>query len=185
MGTRLMPAIQIRNTISSLIDCNAIQGDLAKTWKEQERLKEKVDEEIKRADSGDVISMEFLASWYSFGINGLPKDEELSLKWSRRAADLHHPPSMAVVGDSMLESGIPSERTQGMIHVVESACQGSDLGAYYLGWYYKNGEYDLEQDHKKARYWFNKVVDGSSRFDDLSEDCRKYARKFLSESKEK
>ena len=67
MGTKLLPAIQVRNTIKDLVNNGVIDGELAKQWKKSMDAKEKVEKTKKRAEDGDVEAMYDLGIWYRDG----------------------------------------------------------------------------------------------------------------------
>merc|ERR1740136_577363 len=60
IGKQLFPAVQAKNTIEASIENGYITGDLANNWSDQKREK-KMEETEKKAESGDIRSMEKLA----------------------------------------------------------------------------------------------------------------------------
>jgi hypothetical protein len=91
MGTKLIPALQVKNMIKNMIDADAWTGDKCEAW----RLKFKQDAEVeatrKKAEAGDVKAMLQLVDWYGNGKNGLAEDPALRFAWAQRAADLDDP----------------------------------------------------------------------------------------------
>ena len=70
MGTKLLPATQVKNLIASMVRSGALSGDKAGAWK-QKLEAEKVVEELRRqAEAGDSLAMVMLADCYNMAIMG-------------------------------------------------------------------------------------------------------------------
>ena len=96
MGKRLLPAVQLRNTLKRLVESGAISGSKADAWK-----KVMADEAIvaalrAKAEGGDVNAMRALGIMYRNGTHGLKKDATLAFKWISAAG------SEGLVGEVML-----------------------------------------------------------------------------------
>ena len=85
MGRRIIPAIQTKNTISTLIKSGAIEGELAEAWQKKLEDEKAVKEERAKADGGDGEAMWRLGVWYQYGENGLTKDKAQARAWYERS----------------------------------------------------------------------------------------------------
>merc|ERR1740124_1845012 len=70
IGKQLFPAVQTKNTIEASIENGYITGDLANKWTDQKREKKEMEKTKKKAESGDIQSMEKLAYAYLHGKRG-------------------------------------------------------------------------------------------------------------------
>ena len=109
MGKRLLPAVQLRNTLKRLVESGAISGSKADAWK-----KVMADEAIvatprAKAEGGDVNAMRALGIMYHKGTHGLKKDATLAFKWISAAG------SEGLVGEVVLvplnPGGVENGRT--------------------------------------------------------------------------
>jgi len=64
MGRRLLPAVQVRNTIKGMVTSGAISGSKADAWKQRIAEEEEVAEVRRRAEGGDAVAMRRLGSWH-------------------------------------------------------------------------------------------------------------------------
>ena len=190
IGTELIPAPQIRNTIEALVKSGAIDGELATAWKQKLALarKQKLADETKvqetraKAEGGDAEAMYELGMWYQFGGCGLAKDEAQARAWLERSAAARNPKGMACFGRNLLLGiGGPQDNALGFVNVTAAAELGSDFGAYLLGIAFSNGVYSLPKDPVRARYWLKKVVDGECEFKGLSDQGLANAARWLRE----
>ena len=171
MGTRLLPAVQTRNTIRTLIESGAIEGELAEAWQKKLADEAKVKELRAKAEGGHGHAMFRLGNWYSFGIHGLAKDDVQARMWYERSAAARHPNGMAAFGEYLLlgDSG-PQNTSLGWVYITDAAHLGSDLGAYLLGEAFLKGIHNLPKDPVQARFWLMKIVDGECKFKNLTEE---------------
>ena len=171
MGTRLLPAVQTRNTIRTLIESGAIEGELAEAWQKKLADEAKVKELRAKAEGGHGHAMFRLGNWYSFGIHGLAKDDVQARMWYERSAAARHPNGMAAFGEYLLlgDSG-PQNTSLGWVYITDAAHLGSDLGAYLLGEAFFKGIHYLPKDFVQSRFWLMKIVDGECKFNNLAEE---------------
>ena len=91
MGTKLIPALQVKNMIDRMVRTGAWTGEKIEAW----RLKIKEEKEVEAtrnvAEAGDVQAMIQLADWYANGTKGVTEDPALRFAWAKRAADLDDP----------------------------------------------------------------------------------------------
>ena len=95
MGSRLLPAVSIRNAIDALMKTSMIDGDLAEKHEDRKL----VFEVKKMAAKNKIDAMRTLASWHANGSHGLPKDltESIALVDKTDVLELEH---KAITGDS-------------------------------------------------------------------------------------
>ena len=182
MGTKLLPAVPVRNTIGSLIKSGAIEGELAEAWREKLENKMKVKEVGLKAEGGDGTAMWQLGLWYDFGRQGLPIDAVQSRAWYERSAAARDPKGMAAFGDALLCGwGGPQNTALGLVMASQAAELGSDLGAYILGQAFFKGQWGLAKDFVRARFWLKKIVDGECEHKNLRDPARNKLYPWLRE----
>ena len=96
MGRRLLPAVQLRNTLKRLVESGAISGSKADAWKKVMADEAKVAALRAKVEGGDVNAMRALGIMYHDGTHGLKKDATLAFKWISAAG------SEGLVGDVVL-----------------------------------------------------------------------------------
>jgi TPR repeat protein len=180
IGTKLLPAVQARNTIESLIQSGAIEGEIAEAW-QRASAKKLADETLvketrAKAEGGDGEAMHRLGVCYKFGLHGVAKDEAQARAWYERSAAARNPKGLASFGDCLLAgTGGPQESVYGIINMTQAAELGSDWGAYRLGKAFFSGEWGIDDssgiDDVRARFWLKKVVEGECEFKHLCPKC--------------
>ena len=182
IGTKLLPAVQTKNTIEMLIKSGAIEGELATAWTEKLEQENEVKEMRAKAEAGNGYSMFLLGSWYKFGRNGLAKNMAQARAWYERSAAARNPNGMACFGRFLLRGiGGPEDNAFGLVNVTEAAHLGSDIGAYWLGGWFWKGDLGLPKDPARARFWLKKVVDGECTHKTLSDKGKAKAVEWLRE----
>ena len=91
MGSKLIPALQVKNMIDRMVRTGAWTGERTEAWRLKIKNEEEVEATRKKAEAGDVKAMIQLVDWYGDGKNGLAADPALRFTWARRAADLDDP----------------------------------------------------------------------------------------------
>lgn len=151
MGKTLRPAIQHRNTVETLIETGAIEGDMADTWKTRMRDHVQKKELLRKAEAGDVNAMEMVASSFYFGENGFAEDTKAAFEWYEKAHRQGSVIAMAEAGAMLvLGNGAEQDESQGLVYLGIAAGKGSDLAAYALGLYFADGDHGLPRDNTKA-----------------------------------
>ena len=78
--------------------------------------------------------MHELGIWIYKGDRGLPQNKKTSFTWLKRAADLHHPPSLAVAGAALLDGlGCTANVPLGLGLIFRAAEACSEVAACALG----------------------------------------------------
>ena len=182
MGTRLLEAHQVRNTIEALVKSGAIDGEVATAWKQKLADEALVTETRVLAEGGDGDASYRLGVWYEFGMNGLAKDNVQARAWYERSAAARNPKGMARFGEYLLLGvGGPQNYAHGLVMAGQAAALGSDHGAYLVGKAFSKGLYGLPKDPAQARYWLKKIFDGECEHKHLNEEGKAKAARFLRE----
>ena len=162
IGTELIPAPQIRNTIEALVKSGAIDGlEVATAWKQKLADETKVKELLAKTEGGDGDAMYVLGVWYEYGKNGLAIDKAQARAWYERSAAAGDIRGIAAIGECVLHGiGGSTDTSLGLVLVTEAAAtNGSDFAAYTLGKAFFYGNFGLTKDPVRARFWLKKVVD--------------------------
>ena len=168
IGTKLFPAPQARNTIEALVKSGAIEGEIAEAWKEKLKIETMVKGWRAKAEGGDGAAMYLLGLSYEIGSHGLAEDAVQARAWIKRSAAARYPRGIAAFGNCLLRGlGGPQDTVFGVMNVTQAAELGSDVGAYFLGWAFFEGDYGLPKDSVRARYWLKKLVDGECKIQHL------------------
>ena len=161
MGTRLLPAVQVRSTIEHLVKGGAVDAEKAAAWTKKLEDETRVKKLKAKAEGGDAEAMWELSCAYNFGRYGLAEDDKQARAWAERAADLGHVKSMACYGYHLTD-GIGGEQATplGIYYTTSAAERGSDTAAFNLGISFKQGLDGLPRLKSKARYWFSQIAEG-------------------------
>ena len=182
MGTRLLPATQVRNTIGQLVESGAIEGDKAVAWKKKLEKEKELKDLRAKAEEGDADAMYSLGNVYGqhWSDYSLREDDVQARAWYRRAAELKHTPGMGAYGEYLLK-GLGGEPIPalGLIHVTRAAERGSKLAAYELAEAYLHGHYGVPRDTAQAKVWLSKSIKGG--LEDLGDDEVEKAKRQLQE----
>ena len=174
IGTKLIAAPQIRNTIEKLVKSGAIKGELAEAWQKASAKNLAIETRVKelrvKADAGDGEAMYELGIWYQCnsiraGIQhskdpSLTEDTVQARAWFERSAAARNPEGLAVFG-AYLVTGIggPQDNVFGVMNLTQAAELGSQVGAHSLGDAFLKGLWGLPKDPARARYWLNREED--------------------------
>jgi TPR repeat protein len=181
MDMDLVPAVQVRNTIESLIKSGAIEGEAAKAWRKKLADETRVKEWRAKAEGGDGYAMYCLGVCYENGQNGLAKDTAKARAWYERSAAVRCPPGLAASGEALLHGiGGPQDIALGLVNATEAAYLGSNLGAMLLGEAFLKGQ-GVPKDHVRARFWLKKAVDDECSHKHLGPGCLATAANCLKE----
>ena len=171
IGTKLLPAVQARNTIESLIQSGAIEGELVEAWQEasaEKRADETLVKEWRaKAEVGDGYAMLRLGARYA------GEDDVQSRAWFELSAAERDPKGMAMFSSHLLRGiGGPQDNVFGVMNVTQAAELGSEYGAYLLGKAFMTGFWGLPKDPARARFWLRKVADDECAHKQLTDLAR-------------
>ena len=157
MGPRLMPALQVKSTIQSMVECGAIAGEKAESLnlrREAARANARLRE---RAEAGDSEAMRMLAHKLWAG-DGLAKDGPESFLWWERSARLGNVRAIGALGSSYLTGrGVEVDIAVGLAFLVESGARGNAMACVNLGNAHARGKHGLPLCRHQARRWFEKA----------------------------
>ena len=85
MGTKLLPALQVKNMIRTMVTSGALTGDKVDAWKLKLEEEEVVAEMLRWAEAGVGAAMFSLGVWYEYGEKGLAKDKAKAFEWYKKS----------------------------------------------------------------------------------------------------
>ena len=180
MGKRLLPAVQLRNTLKRLVESGAISGSKADAWKQAMAEEAEVVTLRAEAEGGDAESMCALARLYAAGTHGLRKDFAQSFKWYKRAADLKHVHALTNCGVAYLTGeGVERSGTRAIAMLGAAAALGSEHACGLLGEANAEGEYGFDEDPQEATRWYREMQKCGTR--DSVKENRERAAAWLRE----
>ena len=179
IDTELVPVVQARNTIESLIQTGAIEDEIAEAWQKRLAFEKRVKEMRAKAEGGDGEAMQWMGVSYTYG-QGVAKDEAQARAWYERSAAARNPKGLASFSNCLLTgAGGPQDFALGLLNMTEAAYLGSDMGAAVLGESFFNGMCGLPKDPVRARFWLKKVVDGECEVKHICPTCMPNVTRML------
>ena len=158
MGSKLLPAFQVRSMIETMVRSGAIGGEVAESWRKRLEVEQEVARVKERADGGDVEAMLLLAKMYHVGRDGLKKDAKQSFRWVERAAKAGHVTGIRTLGVFYIGGhGVAKDSLMGLVLVTEAATKGDASACYLLGGWYKDGIRGLPQSAEQTRKWYERA----------------------------
>ncbi|CAB9503808.1 Sel1 domain protein repeat-containing protein [Seminavis robusta] len=183
MGKKLLPAIQHRNIIETLLESGAIEEDLTAKWNEKVEQKKKMEALLEKAEAGNGYAMYMVGVNYVVGQDGFKEDEKLAFQWTKRAHEAGSVVGTAALGEHyLLGVGVQACWQKGTMYASIAAGQGSNLAAFHLGIALAYGKYGFSKDKADAIRWLEKAV-GHCPHEHLSSACKNQARKKLDDLK--
>ena len=181
MGRRLLPALQIRNTIKNLVQSGALSGDKADAWKKAIEEEELVKETREKANAGDASAMVRLAYWYLDGDKSLSKDPKMAFEWCKKAADAGDASGLSQVGIFYLYgNGVARNLPRAFLALGEAAGKGSEHAMYMIGWVLQIGHNGVDIDPEETKKWYRKMATATVR--NCPQKCRDLAAQWLREN---
>ena len=178
VGTKLLPALQVKNMIRSMVKSGALAGEKVDACKERLAEEEEVAEERRKAEAGDRGAMYMLGIWYQRGQKGLAKDEAKAFEWFTRSHEAGDAIGTSLLGTCYLYGGgIEPSHTTAVSLYTEAALGGSKGACGRLGTCYAKGINGFPKDLKLARRWYSMVATAS--FPDLDDDGIEQAAAWL------
>ena len=180
MGTKLLPALQVKNMIRTMVTSGALTGDKVDAWKLKLEEEEEVAEMLRKAEAGDGGAMRRLGKWYKYGEKGLAKDLAKAFEWYEKSHEAGHASGTAGLGDCYLHGdGVPECFARGATLLSDAAARGSKYACYQLGRAYADGDWGFPKDEKMARRYYSMVA--SAAIHDLTGDAKEKAATWLRE----
>jgi hypothetical protein len=179
MGKRLLPAVQVRNTLKRLVESGAISGSKADAWKTAMAEEAKGAALRVKAEGGDTVAMSGLGFAYRDGKRGLKKDMTQAFTWFKRAADLKDVDGLAACGIAYLTGeGVERSNIRGLIMIGWAAALGSELACGLLGQANAAGCWGLDKDPQEATRLYREMqkCDGHVSNDETREEAAAWLR---------
>ena len=166
MGTRLLPALQVKNMIRTMVTSGALTGDKVDAWKLKLEEEEEVAETRRKAEAGNGAAMYDLGLWYWLGQKGLAKDDAKAFEWYEKSHEAGNASGTGSLGFCYLHGdGVPKCPMRGATLMSQAAERGSKGACINLGRAYANGRAGFPKDEKMARRYYSMVASASL------EDC--------------
>jgi TPR repeat protein len=172
MGTRLQPALRIKNMIRAMVSSGALTGDKVDAWKLKLQEEEGVAEMLRKAEAGEGWAMRNLGAWYERGEKGLANDEAKAFEWYEKSHEAGDASGTGELGGCYLDGvGVPKCLVRGATLLMDAAGRGSKFACVNLGRAYASGFWGFPKDEKMARRYYSMVASASN------EDCTAAAKK--------
>tara|TARA_B110000046_G_scaffold168279_1_gene186575 strand:+ start:1755 stop:2504 length:750 start_codon:yes stop_codon:yes gene_type:complete len=156
MSTRLVPALQIKNMIRTMVRSGAIIGDNAEEWRQKIKDEDHVEDVLRKAKVGNANAMYDLANMYRTGNGVLKMDETKAFEWFEKSHE-----AGCVSGTAMLGCypKVGDNLPLVIVYLTSAAILGSQLACRQLAVNFQKGLHGFLKDLKQARYWHLKVKD--------------------------
>jgi len=178
MGTRLLPALQVKNMIRTMVASGALTGDKVDAWKLKLEEEEKVAEVRREAEAGDGEAMYDLGLCYEHGMKGLAMDKAKAFEWYEKSHEAGDAVGTGGLGRCyLLGYGVPMCPVLGATLLSDAARRGSKAACIYLGRAYADGICGYPKDEKMARRYYSMMA--SAAIDDCSNDAKEKAATWL------
>ena len=162
MGTRLLPALQVKNMIRMMVASGALTGDKVDAWKLKLKEEEEVAEWLRKAEAGDGVAMYDLGLWYENGEKGLAKDAAKAFEWYEKSHEAGDASGTGSLGACYFYGdGVPKCPMHGVLLLSEAAWRGSKYACYNLGLAYAGGDWGFPKDDKMARRYYSMMASAS------------------------
>ena len=159
MGTRLLPALQVKNMIRAMVASGALTGDKVDAWKLKLEEEEKVAEMLRWAEAGCGGAMYNLGICYENGELGLAKDFAKAFEWFKKSHEAGDASGTCCLGWCYLNgNGVPKCPMRGATLLSEAARGSSKSACSKLGRAYADGLWGFPKDEKMARRYYSMVA---------------------------
>jgi hypothetical protein len=180
MGTKLLPALQVKNMIRVMVTSGALTGDKVDAWKLKLEEEEEVAEMLRKAEAGDGWAMCILGAWYKLGQKGLAKDDAKAFEWFEKSHEAGHAGGTGCLGLCYLHGdGVPKCLVRANTLLSEAAGCGSKYACYKLGRAYAEGRWGFPKDESMARRYYSMMA--SAAIDDCTAAATEKAATWLRE----
>jgi TPR repeat protein len=178
MGTKLLPALQVKNMIRMMVTSGALTGDKVDAWKLKLEEEEKLAEWLRKAEAGDGDAMYKLGHWYKYGLKGLAKDLAKAFEWYQKSHEAGYASGTGSLGLCYLHGyGVPKCQSRANTLLSDAAGRGSKVACYNLGRAYADGLWGFPKDEKMARRYYSMVASAS--IDDITDDAKENTATWL------
>ena len=178
MGTKLLAAVQVRNSIKAMVKTGAISGAKADAWKQRMADEERVEELRRKVEAGDATAMVSLAEHHRKGTAGLLKDDKMYFKLIKQASDKDQLSGMVHCAFGYLYGkGVNENKARGLVLLGRAIEKGSEDACYLLAHAHARGLHGLDKDPVEASRWYRKG--SSQRVQDGADSRRERAASWL------
>jgi TPR repeat protein len=178
MGTRLLPALQVKNMIRTMVTSGALTGDKVDAWKLKLKEEEEVAETLRKAEAGEGWAMYNLGLWYEHGLKGLAKDGAKAFEWYEKSHEAGYAGGTCCLAGCYLTGyGVPKCSARANTLMSQAAERSSKFACCRLGRVYAKGLAGFPKDEKMARRYYSMVASAS--IEDCSDASKKEAATWL------
>jgi len=180
MGTRLQPALRIKNMIRTMVTSGALTGDKVDAWKLKLEEEGEVAVMLRFAEAGHGEAMYNLGVWYKHGQKGLAKDLAKAFEWYKKSHEAGNVGGTGGLGACYLVGmGVPKCPMRANTLLSDAAGRGSKRACCILGIAYADGDCGFPKDETMARRYYSMVASAS--IDDCNDAAKEEAAKWLRE----
>lgn len=181
MDVTLIPSPQMADMIQAMIEFGHIEQEFANVWIAGRKIKQDVDEVIRKASNGDSDAQVKLVYYHRYGF---PKEvystnHEIAHDMLISASDQDHPSALASHAAFLFDGGDDCKKDP--IHAAfllgKAVAYGSEHACYMMGWFYENGYQRFCKNPKLAHAYYKRMV--SCKYKDTTEIYRKQANEFV------
>ena len=178
MGTKLLPALQVKSMIRTMVASGALTGDKVDAWKLKLKEEEEVAKMRRKAEAGEGGAMYYLGLCYEHGQKGLAKDAAKAFEWYEKSHEAGDAGGTGSLGKCYLVgAGVQKCPMRGAVLIGRSAERGSKYACDNLGRAYAEGSWGFPKDEKMARQYYSMVA--SAEYDDCADDDIEEAATWL------
>ena len=180
MGTKLLPALRVKNMIRAMVASGALTGDKVDAWKLKLEEEEVVAEMRRKAEAGEGWAMSALGVWYTHGKKGLAEDVAKAFEWFKKSHEAGNASGTGALGWCYLDGeGVPKCLVRAVTLLSQAAERGSKAACITLGHAYAKGRLGFPKDETMARRYYSMVASAS--IDDCSVASKEEAATWLRE----
>eukprot|EP00900_Chrysochromulina_parva_P012226 jgi/Chrpa1/21003/Chrysochromulina_OHIO_Genome00028130-RA len=178
MGSKLLPALRVKNMIRAMVASGALTGDKVDAWKLKLEEEEEVAEMLRRAEAGEGAAMCNLGGCYMRGEKGLAKDFAKAFEWYEKSHEAGHASGTGCLGWCYLHGvGVPKCPMRANTLLVDAAARGSKCACINLGLAYAHRRWGFPKDEKMARRYYSMVASAS--IEDCPDNAKEEAATWL------
>jgi len=162
MGTRLLPALRVKNMIRAMVASGALTGDKVDAWKLKLEAEEEVAETLRKAEAGHGWAMYNLGVCYEYGEMGLAKDEAKAFEWYKKSHEAGNARGTGSLARCYLVGmGVPKCQSRANTLLMDAAGRGIKSACCNLGRAYAKGIWGFPKDETMARRYYSMVASAS------------------------
>ena len=159
MGSKLLPAPQVKSMIEAMVRSGAVTGEIGSAWRTLIDDEKKLVVLKQKAEGGDVEAMREVGRCYHEGLMGQAKDADKAFHWYELSAKRGNVRALGGLAKCYMHGiGVAQDVMKGWAMRVESATRGNAFACNALGHYYFVGakKIGVTKDVQQARRWYEK-----------------------------